>query len=742
MTCVNGTAADEIFEIAHSEDRSMLYEHEVYKLLDSIGVDVPDWIFVKDPREVDEKLLSKFRSPFLMLKTVSRDMAHNQRFGGVKKVSGKDPLFVQFALTRMKEQVLSHFDDDSKPVIDGFLIIEFVKFTQALGNEIMIGLKDDPAFGSVTTLTKGGDDAEFFARYYDPANLCLSPVSSVTADEIVSNIKIKHKYIENGHPEYLDKISAALTSISSLGSEYSARSGRHSGFHIKVLDVNPMVFSEDGRFIAIDGYAEFACEEPAAVIKTGPDTTNLEKFFAPDGVAVFGISSDPSKYSMAKVIVSLFLELGRTDVYCVNPKGGEALISGQNFKLYKSYDEIPAHTDLIVYAAPAKNTLLFLDSIPEDKAIILISGMPPEIDYGGFLRAAASRHKGIRLIGPNCMGVFNAPSKDSKGVNTLFIDEKKLRISFSERSNTALATQSGAMGITMIERNQHSAILRTIVSFGNKADVDIPDLLAYLLSRRDIDVVSLYIEGFNEFEGRQFYELAATSAKPVIVYKSGRTEAGAKAAASHTASMTGSYDVFKAACDQAGCILTEDLDDFYNFTKVFAMLSRKEVRGNRVAGVVNAGLDATMGADTIYFLEQAELGQDTVHRIRSLNKQGLVDINTSFLDVTPMTDDKAFAEYVRAVLSDRNTDCMFIAIVPHIENLKTSETDYRDPDAIAVLLTDIILETRKPVVLSVNAGSHYQNLVSYFEMNGIPVFSDIHAAIKSLDSFVRYRSFQ
>lgn len=730
---------DSILQKAFESGRNMLYEHEVYSVLECVGIDVPDRVFITDPSEVDEKLLSGFRSPFLMLKTVSRDMAHNQKFGGVRKVAGKDPLFVQFVLTRMREEVLSHFDDENKPVIDGFLIIEFVKFTQALGNEIMIGLKEDLAFGSVTTLTKGGDDAEFFAKYYDPANLSISPVTPETADEIVEGLKIRHKYLESGNPGHLRLMSGALTALSMLGHEYSAHADEHRGFHIRVLDVNPIVFAEDGRFIAIDGYAEFVRREIPLYVKRKPNIGNLEKFFAPEGIAVFGVSSDISKYSMAKVIVSLFLELGRDEIYCVNPKGGSAAISGHEFKLYKDFSEIPGTVDLIVYAAPAKNTLLFLNSIPEDKAIVLISGMPPEIDYGGFLKAVAERKSGIRLIGPNCMGVYNAPSGDMKGVNTLFIDERKLRISYSDRSNTALATQSGAMGITMIERNQYSAILRTIVSFGNKADVDIPDLLAYLLARDDIDVVSLYIEGLNELEGRQFYELAASSDKTVIVYKSGRTEAGAKAAASHTASMSGSYDVFKAACEQAGCILTEELDDFYNLTKVFAMLSSRIVRGQRVAGVVNAGLDATMGADTIYFLQQAVLDRITIERISALNKQGFVDIGTSFLDVTPMTDDKAFAEYVRAVLADDNVDCMFIAIVPHIENLKTSEEDYMDPDAIAVLLSDIIKKTDKPVVISVNAGSHYQNLVSYFEVNGIPVFPDIHAAIRSLDRFVKYR---
>lgn len=738
MSDIAPNKTDEILRNAYHEGRNMLYEHEVYCLLESIGIEVPEWVFVKDPLEVDEKLLSEFKSPFLMLKTVSRDMAHNQKYGGVKKVSGKDPLFVQFTLTRMREMVLSHFDDGDKPEIDGFLIIEFVKFTQALGNEIMIGLKEDPAFGSVATLSKGGDDAEFFAKYYDPANLSLSPVSPKTADDIVNALKIKHKYNEIGHPEYLEMMAEALTAISRLGHEYSANASEHEGFHLSVLDVNPMVFAEDGRFIAIDGYAEFVVKERAVPVKTAPNTTNLDKYFEPGGIAVFGVSSDVTKYSMAKVIVTLFLELGRSDVYCVNPKGGEAEINGHKFELYKGFEDIPEHVDLIVYAAPAKNTLLFLDSIPADKAVILISGMPPEIDYGEFLKSVSHRAEGIRLVGPNCMGVFNAPSEDKKGVNTLFIDERKLHISYSDRSNAALATQSGAMGITMIERNQYSGILRTIVSFGNKADVDIPDLLAYLIARNDIDVISLYIEGLNESEGRQFYELATETSKPIIVYKSGRTEAGAKAAASHTASMSGSYDIFKAACEQAECILTEDLDDFYNLTKVFAMLHDRTVDGFGVAGVVNAGLDATMGADTIYFLKQAVLEDETSAKLKELNSSGLVDINTSFLDVTPMTDDKAFAAYVRTVLDDPNVDCMFIAIVPHIENLKTSENDYLDPDAIAVLLTEIINDTDKPVVLSVNAGSYYRNFTAYFEEHGIPVFPDIHAAIRSLDSFIRH----
>jgi len=729
---------DSILSSAFEDGRNTLYEHEVYGILSNIGVDVPHCVYIKDISEVTGNLISQFSDSALILKTVSRDMAHNQRYGGVKKVATLDPLFIKFVLTSMKEEVLSHFSADEKPRIDGFLIIEFVKFTQGLGNEIMIGVKEDLAFGAVVTLTKGGDDAEFFAKYYDDPNLFLAPVSYEEADQTAHSLKIRHKYEEIGHPEYVSKLAATVSAISFLGHDFSFMSERSPHFHLKVLDVNPLVFSEDGRFLAIDGYAEFEKSENYLECSTRADTRNLDSYFKPKGIAILGVSSVAEKYSMAKIIVTLFMDMGRTDLYCVNPKGGSAVISGKTFPLYSGLSEIPEPYDLVVYAAPAKNTLRFLNTVPKNKGVILISGIPSEMNYADFMRSTATREEGVRIIGPNCMGVFRAPDEINKGVNTLFIDESRLQIPFSSQSNTALFTQSGAMGITIIERAQHSRIVRTIVSFGNKADVNIPDLMAYFEKDPKIDVMALYIEGINAGEGRQFFELASVSKKPIIVYKSGRTEAGVKAAASHTASMSGSYDIFRAACLQSRCVLTEELDDFYSFTKVFAMLSKKKVTGKRVACVVNAGLDATMGADTLKFLEQTTLTPETTARITELNTHGLVDINTSFLDVTPMTDDVMFAGFVEALINDDNVDCLFVSVIPHIENLKTVESDYLDPDALVVLLADIAQKTTKPIVVSVNSGNHYQHLIAYLEEHGLPVYANIPAAIRSLDTYVHY----
>ncbi len=730
---------DGILHAASSQGRHTLHEHEVYQLLKLAGMDVPQHVFVSDPREVTEQMLSRLPGKDLMIKIVSRDLAHNQRYGGVKRVTIRDPLFVRFMLEQMHEEVLSHFEQAPKPHIDGFLIVEFIRFTQALGNEIMIGLKEDASFGPVVTLSKGGDDAEFFAKYYDPANLFLAPVSYGDAQSFTKGLNIRHKFEDMGHPEYLNMIAAGVARISELGIAFSFLSGRRPDFYLRALDLNPIVFSKDGRFVAVDGYAEFTPSDASASVTALPDATHLKGFFHPRGVVVAGVSTKAEKYSMARNIVTLFAELDRDDVYCVNPKGGQAVIQGRVYPLYKSLSEIPHPYDLVVYAAPGQYSLDFMQKVPSGKSVILISGIPADMKYEDFVRGMeGARQPGVRVIGPNCMGVFRTPRDGEKGVNTLFIDERRMRIPLGTGSNVALLTQSGAMGITSVERSQYAAIFSTIVSFGNKVDVNLPDLMEYFERDGAVEVMALYLEGVGAGEGRRFFDLARRSQKPVIVYKSGRTEAGAKAAASHTASISGSYDVFKAACLQANCVLTEELDDFYHFTKAFAMLNGRKPRGCHVAGVVNAGLDATMGADLLRYLKPAEFAKETADRIRELNTHGLVSIGTAFLDLTPMTDDVGYAAYIEAVLSDPGVDCLFVAIVPHIENLKTLPESFRDDDAIGPLLIAAAKRHQKPIVVSVNAGKHFLPFVQYLEENGLPVYGDIRSAIRSLDAFAEY----
>lgn len=729
-----------ILRNAYLDNRNTLYEYEVYQILKSIGLEVPEFAFIDDPLKVDAKMLHKFGRD-IVVKVVSPHIAHKQKLGGVKKVANSEPLFVQFVLTRMKEEVLSHFTEGSKPDIKGFLITEFVPHTQAIGYEVLIGFKEDAAFGPVLTLSKGGDDAEFFAKYYDPANLFLPPLNYEDALKMNNTLNIKHKFQQIGHQEYLEHMARATYLLSGLAYQYSFIAENGPEFIIKAIDINPFVITEDNRFVALDGFAQFISSSDSTNRVPEVNINNLKCFFAPERIAVIGVSSDLSKYSLGREIAHLLHDLGRDDLYFVNAKGGSVSFDDKEYILYKDLKDIPGKVDLVVYSAPAQYTVDFIRELPEDsaKALILISGIPSNIKYADFSRQIDEcKPKGLRIIGPNCMGVFYAPDNTSKGLNTLFINEERLEIKYSDYSNTVLLTQSGALAVTAIDKLQKAGLFKSVVSFGNKYDVKITDLMAYFANEESIDLISLYIEGLDSGEGRQFFQLAKKISKPIVVYKSGKTDAGARAAASHTAAMSGSYDVFKAACMQSGVILAEKIEDHYDYVKVFSLLSHKIPKSNRVAGVVNAGFESTVGADELKNLKQAQLGAKTVERLNEINKYGLVDISSPFLDVTPMADDRMYADFVEAVLQDENIDCVFVAIVPHAVSLKTTPDTCHDSDSLANLLVKLSREYKKPMVISVNAGRYYQDFVSIMEENGLPVYTDIRSAIKSLDTFVSY----
>ncbi len=729
-----------VFEHAVAEGRRNLHEFEVYQILEALGLNVPRYVYVTDTSRLDAAELAPF-APKAIVKIVSPDIAHKSKLGGVKAVATEDPLYVRFVMEAMRTEVLSHFSGSNLPRIEGFLVAQLIPFTQSLGNEVLIGVKEDASFGPTVTLSKGGDDAEFFAKWYDPANLTIAPLGREEAHRIAHSLKIRHKLEAEGHHAYMGYIEEALYAISQLAWQYSFSAGHKPTYHLLQMDVNPFVFSSSGggAFIAVDGFAQFAVAEERGQFGPRPDPATLRPFFEPQGIVVAGVSSEAGKYSMARVIVETLHDLGRSDVFCLNPKGGSTEIAGRTFPLYAAPADLPQACSLYVFAAPAKRTVEFLETVPDNTAVILISGIPADLRFQDFSALVAQhRRRGIRVIGPNCMGTFFAPDARRQGLNTLFLGDERLPIRWTARSNVALFTQSGAMGITAVERAQYANIYKSIVSFGNKSDVNIPDLISYFSDEPSVEVMAIYLEGLATGEGREFFELARVTQKPLIVYKAGRTEAGAKAAASHTASMSGDYDVFRAAAEQAGMVLIDELPDFYNAVKAFSMLRHKAPRGLRIGGVVNAGLDATMGSDLLGEMTPAVYDASTNETLQRLNASGLINVGASFLDVTPMTDDRLFADIVDCVLADVNVDCAFVAIVPHTGALKTTDDVCAQTDALGALLTQVAARHRKPVVVSVNSGNRYQGFVRVLEEGGLPVFADIRSAMRALHTFCVY----
>lgn len=200
--------------------------------------------------------------------------------------------------------------------------------------------------------------------------------------------------------------------------------------------------------------------------------------------------------------------------------------------------------------------------------------------------------------------------------------------------------------------------------------------------------------------------------KPIIVFKAGKTEAGVKAATSHIASISGSFDVFKAACRQSESILAENVEDLYDYLQIFSLIAKKSLHRNRVAGVVNSWFESTAGADELKFLLQAQLLPETIEKLRKINKFGLVDTSSPILDITAMSDDKMYADFVEVVIQDENVDCLFVSVIPHVSSIKTILENCHDKDGLANRLVEIYKKYSKPMVISVNAGEYYQEFIS------------------------------
>ena len=728
-----------ILKSAYEEGRNSLYEYEVYGILELIGLKIPAYKYINDSSMVDEKVIAKFDGS-IVIKIVSPQIAHKQKFGGVRIVQSKEPQYLKEAMNEMKQCVLSHFDDGNKPDIKGFLLTEFVSFSQSLGNEVLFGFKQDFEFGPVITLSKGGDDSEFFAKYYNPANLFLSPMNKNEAlEKLAESLNIVHKYKSLQKTQYLNHLAETVSALSYLAYQYSEIADEKEEFIFTAMDINPFVLTKDDRFVAVDGFAEF---RPASRTKRNVREVNAENlisFFRPKGIAVIGVSADMNKYNIGREIGVLLQNCKRKDLYFVNAKGGSVSLGDKEYKLYKSICDVEADIDLAVYAAPTKFSFSFFQELKQKKidAVIFISGIPSGMQYSDFKsKLCGVIPKGVRVIGPNCMGVFCAADANHQGLNTIFIEEKKLEIKSCAASNTVLMTQSGALAVTIIDRLNNNRLLKAVVSFGNKCDVNTVDLIFYFENVDTIDVIALYIEGMDEGEGREFFDKVKTISKPVIVYKSGKTEAGAKAAASHTASMSGSYDVFKAACKQAGVVLAERIEDLDDYVKIFSLYAHKKIKGNKIAGVFNAGFETTLAADELERVKQAQLSESTVQKLQNADTNGLVEFSSSFLDITPMADDKMYADFIEALIQDDDVDCVIVGIVPHAKAIKSLPENCRDADGLAGLLSDISKKYDKPIVISVNAGTKYLDFTNVMEELGLPVYRDVTSALRSINRFV------
>jgi acyl-CoA synthetase (NDP forming) len=731
---------DNILRRAHQQGRGMLFEHEVYAILGALGLKTPNHWLVKEAAGVTPQLLAQFGSNRVVLKVVADHVAHKQAMGGVRIVY-KEVEFVRYSFERLLYDFAA-----AGVAVSGILFVEAVEHSQDLGNEILLGFRESETFGPVISFSKGGADAEHFARHFSPPNLILAPIDRQWAQALLESTHIHEKYVQQGKQGYADKIVEAGVKFSDLSLDYSHFFPSRSEYVLTEFEVNPFVFTPDHRLMALDGFARFVKREGAAPDRSLLPKESITPFFEPEGIAVLGVStSDDTK--TGNTVLNNLSKLGRADLFAVNPKGGSVAAAGRNIPVHRSLTEIGRPIDLAIVTVPAEAALTVVHECAAVgvKAIILIPGGFGEIDRHRDVEAeilALAREKNFRVMGPNCLGIICAGSSKERSMNTFFVPEEKFGIDFDSRANVAILSQSGALGIIEIENLKNALSPKVIVSYGNQLDVDPCDLVNYFQDDPQVRVIACYIEGFKPGAGRKFFEIASRGRKPVIVYKAGRTQAGRKATESHTASIAGEYAVAQAAMKQAGLIVADTMIDHGDFIKIFALWNDFTVNGNRVAIIANAGYEKTAAADRLDDLVPAELDSETLDQLRRMLPS--IVRPDALLDLTPMADEDMFEGCIETILRSPAVDALLISIVPHSRLIGTTDAELAEnPDNIATRIIRLAHRYRKPTAVSVNvvsrAGALYNVLSKTLDAGGVPTFLTADRAMFCLNTFIRYR---
>ena len=443
------------------------------------------------------------------------------------------------------------------------------------------------------------------------------------------------------------------------------------------------------------------------------EARSIQHLLRPRSIAVVGASARPG--GVGHVILRSLLDAGfNGPVHPVNPRGEDV----EGITGYTTVDAIPGEVDLVVVAIGADKVVGLLPSCAEKgvRGLVVISGGFAESGTEGAQRqrelAMAARAHGMRIIGPNCVGIVNTDPDVRLDATFAATKPKSGRV--------GLASQSGAVGIAVLDAATRAGIgISTFVSLGNKADVSSNDLLQYWEEDEQTDVVLLYLESFGN--PAKFARLARRlgRSKPIIAVKSGRTAAGRRAASSHTAAMAADDDAVHALLLQCGVVRVDTTEELLDSALVLA--HQPVPAGSRVAIVGNSGGPGIMGADACgrAGLELAELSERTKGALReTLAAASSVNNPVDLLgDARP----SIYAGAIATVAADDAVDALIVIHSPVL---------VADTDAVAAAIASADAHG-KPVV-AVLVGRDRGML------EAVPVFGAIEPAVLAVGHAAAY----
>jgi len=726
-----------IVAAARAEARTTLLEPEGLALLTAAGIPVPRWHFVRDAGALDAVPFADLRGDRAVVKVVGSGIVHKTDVGGVAIVP-RDRAGVARAIDAMAERLA--------PAVEGYLIAEHVEHDATLGGELLISLRWTDDFGPVVSVGAGGIQTEALAADLRPGReiAVVSPTLTPrgTLGEVLQAATAVRLATtpQRGQPARLplERLVEVVDRLLVLGE-------RLVPAELGELEINPAAVTTDG-LVALDVLVNLG--DGSTPSRPPRPTHKLDRLLEPGSIAIVGVSSGVNP---GHVILGNLLREGFEPDRIVVVKPGRDELDG--VRCVPDLASLPGKVDLFVVAVSAAQAPgVVAEVIERDLAesLIVIPGGLEEtrggVELAARMRAAleaarATEDGGPLINGGNCLGIRSRPGH----YDTLFIPAWKLPAG-GEPAPIALITGSGAFAVTRLSRLGRLDP-RYVVTVGNQMDLTVGDYLAHFRDEPSIRVFGVYVEGFAPLDGARFLEAAAETTgqgRAVVLYRAGRTAAGARASASHTAAIAGDFTVTRELARQAGVALADTPEAFDDLVRTFTLLDGRPARGRRLGAVTNAGSECVTIADHLASLGLPPFAPETEARLAGIfapaGIDAVVDIHNP-LDLTPIADAAVYEAVARTTLEADEFDIGLVGVVPITDTLEAlapgpgHDEDLDRPGALAARLATLWRETTRPWVVVVDAGPLYDPFVERLDAAGIPTFRTADAATRALAAF-------
>ncbi|MGZ4913622.1 MAG: acetate--CoA ligase alpha subunit [Halobacteriota archaeon] len=442
----------------------------------------------------------------------------------------------------------------------------------------------------------------------------------------------------------------------------------------------------------------------------------MDDFFYPKSIAVIGAAREEGKVGHA--VLKNLIDAGfEGEIVPVNPNATEIL----GLKTYPTIKKV----DLAVVTVPARVVPSVLEEagrIGIKASIVISAGFREAGMEGGRLEAQVKeicRKYGIRIVGPNCLGIISTGAR----MNASFASE------YPDKGAISLISQSGALCTSFLDWAAIEGLgFDKFVSVGNKADITEAELLGYITRYASTRIVALYIEGIDN--GRAFMQVAGETSRirPIIALKSGRTDVGAKAASSHTGALAGSDATYDAAFKQSGIIRVDSIDEFFDAAKIFSHCDIPKL--STVAIITNAGGPGVLASDACakYQIPLANFTFDTIEALKRELPQGSNIYNP--VDILGDAAPERYVATLEIVLNDENVGVVVVLLTPQAMT---------EPEKIATSICEISAHAKKPIITSFIGGKELDTAIELLKHGSVANFTSPETAIRAAHSLIRFR---